>query len=369
MEQMHAVVDVHLLAPSKTMTARETFDAEFIEAEAAKVAAAAPSNSKEPHTLDSPSATETATPDGTNEQGGEQALAQDQAEKPSNDPPMTGSCNRLVARIILKPKSESDKSSSSRTGKTRTAAAKPGSGETDAEIRKVWMFGNVALHQDPKKDKQKNDSRDGPENKGTDASGEALYLDNRGTNLVIAFVYQRDPIEKSYLPGPLPPACVESRDNDPMKITGAGTIKLNQETDQAWVSGPGTLTQLTARAFLTDKAPGADEEANGNAPDGDTDDRRSGSPDSQVKVHTTAMARDDVADQPATSTEKPVDPKPKTRAGVPLAAKVPMTIGFSEDMQFTGRSVDPRAGRPHAPISTASSLPRWKTHYFTALKK
>ena len=111
------------------------------------------------------------------------------------------------------------------------------------------MFGNVALHQDPKKDKQKNDSRDGSENKGTDASGEALYLDNRGTNLAIAFVYQRDPIEKRYLPGPLPPACVESQDNDPMKITDAGTIKLNQETDQAWVSGPGTLTQLTARGF------------------------------------------------------------------------------------------------------------------------
>ena len=45
--------------------------------------------------------------------------------------------------------------------------------------------------------------------------------------------------------------------------------------------------------------------------------------------------------------EKPDDTKPKTRAGVPLAEKVPMTIGFSEDMQFTGRSVDPE-GRPAA---------------------
>ena len=32
-------------------------------------------------------------------------------------------------------------------------------------------------------------------------------------------------------------------------------IQMNQETDQAWVSGPGTLTQLAARGFLTDKAP------------------------------------------------------------------------------------------------------------------
>ena len=42
-----------------------------------------------------------------------------------------------------------------------------------------------------------------------EASGEALYLDNRGTNKAIAYVYQRDPIEKIYLPGPLPPARVE----------------------------------------------------------------------------------------------------------------------------------------------------------------
>ncbi len=188
---------------------------------------------------------------------------------------MTGSCNRLWARVTLKPKSESDKSSSKQTGNAKTGAAKPGSGETNAEIRMVWMFGNVALHQDPKrdkekdKDKDKDDSHVKSDNKGTDASGEALYLDNRGTDLAIAFVYQRDPIEKAYLPGPLPPACVESRDKDPMKITGAGSIKLNQETDQAWVFGPGTLTQLAARAFLTDKAPEADEEANSDKPDGD----------------------------------------------------------------------------------------------------
>ena len=33
MEQLHALFDVHLLAPAKTMTARERFDAEFVEAE------------------------------------------------------------------------------------------------------------------------------------------------------------------------------------------------------------------------------------------------------------------------------------------------------------------------------------------------
>ena len=72
---------------------------------------------------------------------------------------MTGSCDRMWARVALKPKSEPDKASSKQTGNTKTAATKPGAGETNAEIRKVWMFGNVALHQDPKKDKRNKTSR------------------------------------------------------------------------------------------------------------------------------------------------------------------------------------------------------------------
>ena len=68
---------------------------------------------------------------------------------------MTGSCDRMWARVALKPKSESDKASSKQTAHTKTASTKPGAGETNAEIRKVWMWGNVALHQDPKKDKDK----------------------------------------------------------------------------------------------------------------------------------------------------------------------------------------------------------------------
>ena len=129
----------------------------------------------------------------------------------------------------LKPKVESDKSSSKETERTRTASAKPKAGETNAEIRMVWMWGNVALHQDPKKEKDKAESR--PAKKGNDASDEALYLDNRGTNKAITYVYQHDPTEKSYVPGPLPPARVENND---MKIADAGVIQMNQATDQAW---------------------------------------------------------------------------------------------------------------------------------------
>ena len=46
-EQLHALVDVHLLAPAKTMTARERLDAEFVEAEATQVASTAPAKSKD----------------------------------------------------------------------------------------------------------------------------------------------------------------------------------------------------------------------------------------------------------------------------------------------------------------------------------
>ena len=87
--------------------------------------------------------------------------------------------------------------------------------------------------------------------KGQDASGEAIYLDNQGTNKAITYIYQRDPNEKTYLPGPLPPARVENKD---ITIAAAGIIQMNQATDQAWVYGPGTLTQLAARGFLTHKS-------------------------------------------------------------------------------------------------------------------
>ena len=149
------------------------------------------------------------------------------------------------------------------------------------------------------------------------------------------------------MPGPWPPAHVENNeDNDPKKITAAGVIQMNQETDRAWVYGPGTLTQLAARGFLTDKAPGPDQEADDNAPDGGAN-HRSASPDSKVKIRTTSMAKNDVPDESSTSKDDAADAKPKTRAGVVMSEKAPMTIGFSENMEFTGRSIDPE-GNPAA---------------------
>jgi hypothetical protein len=347
MEQLHAIVDVHLLAPAKTMTARDRLDAVFIEAEPTSVASTSHMKPQDASSIapGAPSAAETAAPDQSKEEDQQLVTVQDKAEKPVDEPPMIGSCDRMWARVVLKPKSEVDNVSSTQTGRTKTATTKPRAGETDAEIRKVWMWGNVALHQEPKEDDDK--VQDASGNKGTDASGEALYLDNRGTNKAITYVYQRDPTQKAYLQGPLPPARVASIEkNDIKEITAAGSIKMNQETDQAWVFGPGTLTQLAPRGFLTDKAPGADEEVDDKWSAGDIDPQ-SGLPDSKVRIYTTSMAQNDVSDAPTNSRDKAVDAKPKTRAGVLTSEKVPMTIGFSENMEFTGRSVDPE-GRPAA---------------------
>ena len=249
MEQLHALVDVHLLAPAKTMTARDRLDAEFVEAEATQVASTAPAKSDDAPSPapGAPTAADTAAPEQAKEQGQEQVAAQDQAEKPSDEPPMTGSCDRMWARVALKPKSESDKIASKQTERTKTASAKPGAGETNAEIRKVWMWGNVALHQDPKKDKDKSAGRS--DKKGNDASGEALYLDNRGTNKAITYVYQRDPTEKTYLPGPLPPARVENND---IKNHGRGHYP-DEPGDRPGLGLRARNTHATGRPGLPDR--------------------------------------------------------------------------------------------------------------------
>ena len=358
-EQLHALFDVHLLAPSKTMTARDRFDAEFVEAKVPRGPSAVSSRTSSGSPGEAPLVTGTSGP--TDEQGQQQVGSDDQTEKAADDPPMTGSCNRLWARIELKPESQENQPSRKRTPKTPTVTAESRNGETNAEIRKVWMFGNVALHQDPKKEDVKDSSTIAPTNGGTDASGEALYLDNRGPNLAITYIYQRDPTETTYLPGPLPPACVDSKDKDPKRITAAGSIKLNQQSDQAWVIGPGTITQLTARAFFSDKTPGTNERATDNAREQVADiERPTGQGESQVKIRSTSIVRDDAPDRLETAREEASDTKPKTRAGVPLSQKVPMTIGFSEKMEFTGRSVDPEHARQLALTFTELSPPKWK---------
>ncbi|HKI16359.1 MAG TPA: hypothetical protein VKA15_00685, partial [Isosphaeraceae bacterium] len=305
-ERLLALRDVHLFAPSKTMTAHERLDADFVDAVPTSVVSA-PTTTKAESMPNSPAMNADQPQTQVQNQSQGQGQGQEPGSKPSSepvaaqkpeetqpaDPPMTGSAERIWAKIVQAPGSSLGSGSSRRT--TATAPAP----ESNAEVREVWMRGNVALHQDPAAGKTK----------GQEASGEALYLDNRGKGKALTIVYQRDPSEKTPRPGPLPRARVE---NDVNKITVAGFLTMNQENDQAWANGPGTMTQLAARGFLTDKSPDAADDAQ--------------------------TPRDGAAKS---------KPKPKTRAGLPLSEKEPMTITFTERMEFNGRTTDPD-GHPSA---------------------
>ncbi len=344
-EKMHARVDVHLIAPGKTMTARDLLDAEFVDAEPEKVA----STREEPRrdaTSDTSSSVDSATDSEQTQPAPETqvAAAPSPPKEPAEDePPMIGSCDRLWARIALTPKPAAAKQSTEETTAdlTRAPGRKP-SGEMNADIRKVWMFGNVALHQDPKKPKD-NDKNASADRKGQDASGEAIYFDNLGPNKAISYVYQRDPTETTWLPGPLPPARVA---DDGKEIKGAREIKINQASDQIWVYGPGTLTQMAARGFMSDQSAAEQRSGSTARTDGDGDSPAPGADaDRSTRTRTTGFVAQTDANRDTIA--KPASPKPATRAGRPATEKVPMTIRFSENMEFNGRSVDPE-GKPAA---------------------
>ena len=247
------------------------------------------------------------------------------AVKKPEDPPMIGLAERMWVKIEMKPKVVAEATRNPETTPTKTATTTPTkTGSTTdelddktCEIREAWLWGSVALHQDPAEGKTK----------GQDASGEALYLDNRGPNKAISFVYQREPKATIYLPGPLPPARIE---NDEKTITGAGIIAMNQATDQIWVEGPGMLTQLSER--------GAGSVDLGLKPAGTTASRAT-VPTRDAQPRTTSLLAQ-TGNETVSADQKP-DSKPKTRAGRPLGEKIQSTIQFSEGMEFNGRTVDP----------------------------
>jgi hypothetical protein len=351
MERLLAVRDVHLLAPSKTMTARQRLDAEFVAAPATSVAAPATSvAAAAPAKADGDSSSVAPKPEQVEEQepgsakSPEQLAASDQPEKKPAEPPaeplMVGSAEQIWAMVELEPnpnrgqasnKQAADTKSASTT-KTTTASTGRGSTETNAQIRKVWMWGNVALHQDPAQGKSR----------GQNASGEAFYLDNRGENKAISYVYQRDPTEKTRLPGPLPPAWVEDEDKT---IKAAGIIQMNQETDQVWVEGPGTFVQLA------DSAPSAPTAAPAIAQDAGahvavSNPSRSVAHNATAKPRATSFVTQDVdrANRPAPEGQA-FPSTSKTGAARPPREKVPTKIQFSERMEFSGRTTNPE-GEP-----------------------
>jgi len=348
-----ALNDVHLYAPAKTMTARDRLDAEFVDAEPSSPEPGAKAQAEDTASSQTakPEKSQGDDPDSAKSQDGGQnegmPAGDNQPAKAAPEPPMTGSADRMWLRVAMKPEAISKKASRKRTDGQdsatgpATALAAPSALGSSSEVRKVWMFGSVSLHQDPAEGKVK----------GNDASGDALYLDNRGEGKALTYIYQRDPTEDPPRPGPLPLAWVSTED----RLIKGEVIRVNQETDQAWVEGAGTSTQLTDPGFLTDKAPEADADADADASkDGDQPSGALANKDgastlepnrtdrhllagNDLKEHSTARL-----DQSSAAVKKP-----KKRGGRPVAEKVPLTITWTKKMEFMGRSTD-LDGRPAA---------------------
>jgi hypothetical protein len=349
-ERLLAYQDVHLIAPNRHMEAREWLDAPFIEVD--------PAPAKEESAAVK---TEEAAGDGTGAEGQPSPAptegapkAEDPAKTPTTgaiaakdaqpetpaEPAMTGVADRIWAKIALprgkgidagKPRRRKDKKTQKgagdgsalaaadapASGSSATATESPGSKEAEAEVREAWLRGNVALHQDKPPDPNKKDQA---KPQGSDICGEAVYLENKGEGKASVRVYHRDPTNPTPLLGPIRWAKVST---DEMLVFGE-VLWLDQEKDKIWGFGPGTWNQWTDRAVMSDKSPDSQPAADGSA-----------APPSAV-----------VAGAPAASGTSPASAtKPRTRAGKPIGDKDLLTITWTKQMEFTGRTKDP-SGNP-----------------------
>jgi hypothetical protein len=302
-ERLLALRDVHLIAPSKNMTARTRLEADFKEIAGTKPATT-PGTTQPGSTA--PSATAAADEDGAKAQGETPAT-----EQPA-EPNMVAVADRVEANVLIDPNPAPEGNAGKTPGAARSTSGsstgvKAGS-DSKYDVRDLRMFGAVSLHQDPSPGKTK----------GQDATGEALILRNDGPGRAIFNLYHRDPrvARTAFATEPPRPRAIVTTDE--MTIKGE-VIGVNQQTDEAWVYGPGELVQLTDRGMMTDKA----REPDAAAPDGGIEPAR----------------------QPADGAA--AKPKPATRAGRQLPEKVPLVITWAQKMLFHGRSVDTQ-GRPAA---------------------
>ncbi len=317
-QRLLAIRDVHLLAPSKNLSARDRLEADFKEQPRPRLVASSTAPASVQPASDNPRAP--AAEDGA--QPGTTEDAAQQTPKPS-EPAMLARANRVEASIVIDADSPSGGARNSSTSRTnhRAGSASPGEPGSNYEVRDLRLFGAVSLHQDPSPGKTK----------GQDAIGETLILHNEGPGKAVFNLYHRDPRAAKSLPtatsaSSITPARVSNED---MTIEGE-VIGMNQITDQAWAYGPGKLIQFTDRGLLSDKAENEDARTSGELDqDGGQGQRLRAKSSSGIKESQTVKS------------------KPRTRAGKPLAEKVPLEITWGEKMLFYGRSVDPD-GRPAA---------------------
>ena len=244
---------------------------------------------------------------------------------------MIGIADRVWAKVALQPGTRLDGRSSrrgaSKSGTTATPAAPMTEGaqtpdqaapaqtaagsspSSNAEIRKGWLRGNVALHDEVAPDPAKDATAGKP--KGRDITGEAVSDQSRrreGPGLGLP----HDPTDPTRRPGPVPFATVST---DDMTIRGL-VLRIDQEHEVRG-DGPGYLTKWTARALLTDKAPPpADPEGSPTAPSGSTSSRRgpASSPWSR-DTRLVLVSGDDLPAEPDpdNATAPPAVPKPGMR--------------------------------------------------------
>lgn len=213
--QLEAWDDVHMKATNQELVARERLIAQFKTEPAPKVQPGAPA----------------AEPPAQPPKEETKESKQEQDSK-SLEPFTKADANRVWAEILQRQAQGAD---------TQGSGGRQSQGVS--EVQKVNMRGRVAFHQDPKPGKEH----------GTDAAGEAMYLQNLGSSRWKIDLADHD-VDTPAQPGaenrPLAPATASSEGH-----TIAGPrISLNQLTDESRVVGPGMLTLITERDLLADKS-------------------------------------------------------------------------------------------------------------------
>jgi len=301
-ERLIALRNVELQTPNRQLSARDRLDADFVEAPAAIAAESQRKAGGMPPVVEG-SAASTEPERGPSSGGG--ARTSPTRQDPPAELRTTVTAHRVKANILVAPQTLAETSTDRLAADSRLKT--PSDPQTNYVLRDLWLWGNVAYHQDPPPGKAR----------GLDAIGEALVLSNNGAGRMVFNLYHRDPSaanEATTPPHrPVPRARVVTEE---MTIEGE-EIGVNQVTDQAWVNGPGQITQLTDRGLLTDRAARDDAPETGpNPSSADRVEKESG--------------------------ESPARARPRTRAGRVESEKVALTISWSERMIFDGVSTDPQ---------------------------
>jgi hypothetical protein len=355
-EVLRALGEVHLLAPGRTLTARDVLVALFenlpepapaTTSTAATTTAGASAPANATMTASAPASATTGPPAAGS--AGPVPIAQGEAnvERKPTDPDVRVRANHVWARIALRPKGEPGRAPA--TAEPSTADGNP-AGKAQSELREARLRGAVSFHEDPAPGKQR----------GTNVTGEAIDVTNRGENKMYFKVYNVDPDkaapldERSRLsPNELlarietlgrsyPLARVETED---FTVDGP-KIGLDQLTDEAWVDGRGVLEQLAPVGLLSDK--GLDNAPAQSAQPPAQTARRS----TQTTQRSTQAAQPPIqtAQRPTQTAQPPTQiAQPPTQTNAPTKM-TPLRISWTRSMQFKGQSTNPQgvpAARAH----------------------